>query len=468
MKRIFILLIAVFISSSAYTQTTIKGIARNAAGKTIRVVGFSDLFSFQRLILASTRINNDGEFTLTVDTDEPRFCILTIDYQQKELYLVPGNTYTVEVKYDIKAPLLSITNPPDFDYEFVNINDDDLNILIRKFNTMYNDFVIERYNELYQARERAMVDTLRNLIDKNFPIIEDPYFKAYIDYKMAMIELSTRYKSGKTIVQEYFIKKPILYNNIEYTDLFKTYFYKYFITNSKDVSFDEILTNINEVGEYKSLLKLLGKDSLLMFDMRILDLVMIDNLRDIYSESGIKKENVIRILRQAANQSYFEGNRDYASNLVPYLQRLKIGTRAPAFTLPDFDTSMVSLVDFLGKKIFLNFWSSDCIPCIEELDSIAANLKKQDTEIAFISISTDYDKLKAEQLIKNKGYNWTLLYYDDNIDVLEKYDVRSNYINYLIDENLNIMRTPGRYAEESLKAVINWVEGKTETRGGMR
>ena len=38
---------------------------------------------------------------------------------------------------------------------------------------------------------------------------------------------------------------------------------------------------------------------------------------------------------------------------------LEIGTKAPAFTLPDKDGKLVSLSDFLGKKVVLYFYPKD-------------------------------------------------------------------------------------------------------------
>lgn len=38
---------------------------------------------------------------------------------------------------------------------------------------------------------------------------------------------------------------------------------------------------------------------------------------------------------------------------------LEIGTKAPAFTLPDKDGNLVSLSDFAGKKTVLYFYQQD-------------------------------------------------------------------------------------------------------------
>ena len=41
---------------------------------------------------------------------------------------------------------------------------------------------------------------------------------------------------------------------------------------------------------------------------------------------------------------------------------LEIGTKAPAFTLPDQDGKMVSLKDFKGQKVVLYFYPKDNTP----------------------------------------------------------------------------------------------------------
>ncbi|HEY0566029.1 MAG TPA: TlpA disulfide reductase family protein, partial [Terriglobales bacterium] len=46
-----------------------------------------------------------------------------------------------------------------------------------------------------------------------------------------------------------------------------------------------------------------------------------------------------------------------------------IGKSAPDFTLADADRS-VSLHDYKGKVVVLNFWASWCPPCIEETPAL--------------------------------------------------------------------------------------------------
>lgn len=57
-------------------------------------------------------------------------------------------------------------------------------------------------------------------------------------------------------------------------------------------------------------------------------------------------------------------------NAVPKLQELKDRPAAPDFTLPDPGGRKVSLKDFRGKVVFLNFWASWCESCRDEMPSM--------------------------------------------------------------------------------------------------
>ncbi len=55
------------------------------------------------------------------------------------------------------------------------------------------------------------------------------------------------------------------------------------------------------------------------------------------------------------------------SNAAPYM-----GSRAPDFTLKDLDGTQVTLSQYMGKKVVLNFWASWCTPCKIELPHLQA------------------------------------------------------------------------------------------------
>lgn len=65
--------------------------------------------------------------------------------------------------------------------------------------------------------------------------------------------------------------------------------------------------------------------------------------------------------------------------------------KAPHFTLPNLKGKAVSLDDYRGKVVILNFWSKSCPPCLEEMPSLAQlgdGLKGRD-DIVLLTITTD-------------------------------------------------------------------------------
>jgi thiol-disulfide isomerase/thioredoxin len=73
---------------------------------------------------------------------------------------------------------------------------------------------------------------------------------------------------------------------------------------------------------------------------------------------------------------------------------LSPGKEAPGFTLTNIDGQQVSLSDFEGKVVYLDFWASWCGPCMREVPH-AKELKKRmqgRDDLVFLYISVDTDE----------------------------------------------------------------------------
>jgi thiol-disulfide isomerase/thioredoxin len=64
---------------------------------------------------------------------------------------------------------------------------------------------------------------------------------------------------------------------------------------------------------------------------------------------------------------------------------------APDFELKNLKGEAVSLGDYRGQVVIMNFWTKTCRPCLEELPSLAdlAKVLEQHPNIELITISTD-------------------------------------------------------------------------------
>jgi peroxiredoxin len=80
-----------------------------------------------------------------------------------------------------------------------------------------------------------------------------------------------------------------------------------------------------------------------------------------------------------------------------------INIPAPDFTIKDADHS-ISLDQFRGKIVVLNFWATWCSPCIEEMPSLVQLQKKfQGTDVKVVAVSVDDDADAYHRFLKAHG-----------------------------------------------------------------
>ena len=105
---------------------------------------------------------------------------------------------------------------------------------------------------------------------------------------------------------------------------------------------------------------------------------------------------------------------------------------APDFTLVSLNGQPVSLSDFKGKNVLLNFWSYWCSPCTRELplfQSFYSVLPKDKLELITISVGDDITGVN--NYIIGKGYKFPVLF-DSDGTVDKIYNNRGLPTSYLI------------------------------------
>ncbi|MEX0770729.1 MAG: TlpA disulfide reductase family protein [Balneolaceae bacterium] len=90
--------------------------------------------------------------------------------------------------------------------------------------------------------------------------------------------------------------------------------------------------------------------------------------------------------------SDFEEYTSFLTGFYEEITTVKPGEPAVPFTLPDPEGNPVSMSDFRGKYVLLDFWASWCVPCLNEfpdMKRIYRNTSREDFEIVAISIEED-------------------------------------------------------------------------------
>lgn len=95
----------------------------------------------------------------------------------------------------------------------------------------------------------------------------------------------------------------------------------------------------------------------------------------------------------------------YADTLKKYytqIQSLKPGGPAPIFKLKDENGKEVSLNDFKGKNVYIDFWGVGCGPCIYDITNHVPKLheKYKDKNVVFINICVDASQSEWKENLK--------------------------------------------------------------------
>ena len=139
---------------------------------------------------------------------------------------------------------------------------------------------------------------------------------------------------------------------------------------------------------------------------------------------------------------------------------------APDFTLPDLDGNSVTLSDFRGKVIILNFWATWCPPCRMEIpDFIELYENYKDEGLLIIGVNLDRGATRSVKEFSEKyKINYPVVL--GNVNVTQDYGgIRAIPTTFVIDRKGNIKEKyvgyqPRATFEKAVKRLLEEVSEK--------
>ncbi|MES2830158.1 MAG: TlpA disulfide reductase family protein [Bacteroidota bacterium] len=146
---------------------------------------------------------------------------------------------------------------------------------------------------------------------------------------------------------------------------------------------------------------------------------------------------------------------------IAFEKNVAVGAMAPKFIQNDVNGKAVSLNEFKGKYVLIDFWASWCGPCRAENPNVVKlynQYKGKGFTVVGISMDGDFTKNAWIKAIKDDGLEWTQLSdlkFTENA-VAKLYGVKAIPQNVLIDPSGKIVgkNLRGKALEDKLKEIL--------------
>ena len=108
------------------------------------------------------------------------------------------------------------------------------------------------------------------------------------------------------------------------------------------------------------------------------------------------------------------------------------------FTLTTLAGEPVTLSDYRGKWVLLNFWATWCPPCVEEMPYL--NQLAAERDLIVLGVNFNEDRERVAQFVAEKGIDFPILLEPDDITLLF-YGVRGLPRTFLIAPDGTLARS---------------------------
>lgn len=118
--------------------------------------------------------------------------------------------------------------------------------------------------------------------------------------------------------------------------------------------------------------------------------------------------------------------------LLSWWRTPNLPDQAPSWTLESIEGEKVSLSDFEGQTVVLNFWATWCGPCKMEIPEFRKFVEEH-PDVPVLGIAVDGNSNQLRQFAKQNKMNYPILRADK--DIQQEYNVSSLPMTVVVGKN---------------------------------
>ncbi|NBC82822.1 MAG: redoxin domain-containing protein [Bacteroidetes bacterium] len=424
------------------------------ANEEISFYKYHNQITYDEQLLGKSTVSPQGELEISIELDQPAYIFTRIGIYFAYIFAEPGATYKVALPQKQKKTMEDKLNPY-FEETYIQLTDMDmeeenLNFSIRMFNHTYNSYFNKYIIEEYGEKDMNQLEEDIEKIEKSFKDSENEYFNSFRYYKYGFLKNTALQQKSKSSFLEYFEDKPVLYENTAYMDFFNQLFSQYFQYLGRTNKGKDLYDNINTGKSYENLVKTLQKEHSIENE-QLLEMVVLKNLHDEFYNDKFSRSSLLVILDSLISQTTITKHQSIGKNIKNKVTHLLAGNAPPDFELFNMDSSLVSLDDFKGNYVYLNFCTANSYACLSEYEMIKTLYERHNKHLVVVTISSDPTYTEMKEFVSKRGYRWNFLHFGNDSDVLKQYDVRAFPTYFLIGPDGKLVTSPAPSPREGFE-----------------
>ena len=464
MKKVLLILVVALAACSrpATGPATITGHVENPADEQVEIYYIKETVTNTREEVKAT-LDENNRFSASLPLDEPRLVSVRIPRRSISLYLEPGAKVDVtfdgddttdipEIEGDLTAEnrLLAGYNAdvankyarmtvlsraaemgPDEFRLYVN------DIYEEKLNYLRNDV---RFDELSEGFVSMMEANIR--YEKKGELMEYPMAAAHFRGLDSHPELPEGYYDFLDDAEIFSDQHTNLQSYVAFLNVYQNYMMQ---KNEPEEGYGD--------RDYYAVLFEQSYDA---FSGETRDIALAGAVVSMirFGDFELAGDHYERFMELATSDKY----KDLVDAEYQQVLDLSPGKPAPEFTLTDIDGEEVSLSDFRGQVVYLDFWASWCGPCMQQVP-YARELKKRmedhdDLVFLYISVDTDEQAWRAKVAEENiQGVHLNVSGFSHEVPA--SYNLRGVPTFYLIGRDGHIVdNRPPRPSHDNIDEVL--------------
>ncbi len=444
-----------FFISTAFSQkdsVTLKGFSKQYAGFNLSLQHISNYITNESEEIGNFRVDEKGNFSLSISLSDVTYAYIDLGLLRGFIYLEPNTTYEI-----ILPPYTPKKEADRFNPYFtpesviIGIGNDDalaLNRSIIQFDEEYDYQFNTNAFQLFSRGNVKLANQIVSRLDSLFPFEGSEFFRNYKRYKYAKLAILSRKRQQRRVIYEYYSGSYVCFENPAYWETFNLLVKNFFSNYFPDSRGKELKTAFVEGLSFDTLSTVFSADSLFL-DSEFREVVLLKGLYDAFYSGHYDEERIISLFEQASKRGSSDRVRKMAYSIHKKVNHLRVGSKAPDFTVYTISGKEKKLSSFKGKFVYLNFCNTENYTCKKDFQVLNAMYRSMKRDLTIVSIATDKDPDKLAKFVKANKYRWNFLYFGDNGNVIFDYDVKALPGYFLIDPEGKILLSPAPAPEEN-------------------